>query len=113
MTSPVEAAENAALGRIDPAESLLLAVPICGDRDPFARIHVANRYAGFRYEAMAAAYGADPVEVCRLDAQDVEALAGEIAGSSPIGVDEVTARYLERLTRTAQGNPAGWSQEKK
>ena len=40
-------------------------------------------------------------------------IAGEIAGSSPIGVDEVTARYLERLTRTAQGNQAGWSQEKK
>jgi hypothetical protein len=38
---------------------------------------------------------------------------GEIAGSSPVGVDEVTSRYLERLTRTAQGNPAGWSQEKK
>ena len=40
-------------------------------------------------------------------------IAGEIAGSSPIGVDEGTARYLERLTRTAQGNQAGWSQEKK
>ena len=40
-------------------------------------------------------------------------IAGEIAGSSPVGVDEVTARYLERLTRTAQGNQAGWSQEKK
>ena len=40
-------------------------------------------------------------------------IAGEIAGSSPVGVDEVTARYLERLTQTAQGNPAGWSQEKK
>lgn len=40
-------------------------------------------------------------------------IAGEIAGSSPIGVDEATARYLERLTRTSQGNPAGWSQEKK
>lgn len=39
--------------------------------------------------------------------------AGEIAGSSPIGVDEVTARYLKRLTQTSQGNPAGWSQEKK
>ena len=39
--------------------------------------------------------------------------AGEIAGSSPVAVDEVTARYLERLTQTAQGNPAGWSQEKK
>ena len=34
-------------------------------------------------------------------------IAGEIAGSSPIGVDEVTARYLERLTQTPQGNPAG------
>ena len=40
-------------------------------------------------------------------------IAGEIAGSSPVGVDEVTARYLERLTQTSQGNPAGWSQEKK
>lgn len=40
-------------------------------------------------------------------------IAGEIAGSSPVGVDEVTARYLERLTRTARGNQAGWSQEKK
>ena len=40
-------------------------------------------------------------------------IAGEIAGSSPTGVDEVTARYLERLTQTSQGNPAGWSQEKK
>lgn len=40
-------------------------------------------------------------------------IAGEIAGSSPVGVDEVTARDLRQLTRTAQGNPAGWSQEKK
>ncbi|WP_157789678.1 hypothetical protein [Candidatus Microthrix parvicella] len=34
-------------------------------------------------------------------------------GSSAIGVDEVTARHLERLTQTSQGNPAGWSKEKK
>ena len=47
------------------------------------------------------------------DAVAPSRIAGEIAGSSPVGVDEVTARYLERLTRTAQGNPAGWSQEKK
>ena len=38
--------------------------------------------------------------------------AGEIAGSSPIGVDEVTARYLERLTETARAKRSGWSQEK-
>ena len=47
------------------------------------------------------------------DAVTPPRIAGEIAGSSPVGVDEVTARYLERLTRTAQGNQAGWSQEKK
>ncbi len=47
------------------------------------------------------------------DAVAFARIAGVIAGSSPVGVDEVTARYLERLTRTAQGNPAGWSQEKK
>ena len=47
------------------------------------------------------------------DAVTPPRIAGEIAGSSPTGVDEVTARYLERLTQTAQGNPAGWSQEKK
>ena len=40
-------------------------------------------------------------------------IADEIAGSSPIGVDDVTVRYLERLTQNSQGNPAGWSQEKK
>ena len=40
-------------------------------------------------------------------------IAGVTAGSSPVGVGEVTARYLERLTQTSQGNPAGWSQEKK
>ncbi len=40
-------------------------------------------------------------------------IAREITGSSLVGVDEVTVRYLERLTRTAQGNPAGCSQEKK
>ena len=40
-------------------------------------------------------------------------IVGEVAGSSPVGVDEVTARCLERPTQTSQGNPAGWSQEKK
>ena len=47
------------------------------------------------------------------DAVAFARIAGEIAGSSPVGVDEVTARYLERLTQTPQGNRAGWSQEKK
>jgi hypothetical protein len=47
------------------------------------------------------------------DAVTPPRIAGEIAGSSPTGVDEVTARDLRQLTRTAQGNPAGWSQEKK
>ena len=47
------------------------------------------------------------------DAVAFARIAGEIAGSSPVGVDEVTARDLRQLTRTAQGNPAGWSQEKK
>ena len=47
------------------------------------------------------------------DADAFARIAGVIAGSSPSGVDEVTAWHLERLTQTPQGNPAGWSQEKK
>ena len=43
----------------------------------------------------------------------VARIAGEIARSSPDGADEVAARYLGRLTRTAYGNQVGWSQEKK
>jgi hypothetical protein len=39
-------------------------------------------------------------------------IATELAGyGSPLGVDEVTARYLERQIRTAL-HPAGWSPEK-
>ena len=34
------------------------------------------------------------------DVRVLGAVASEIAGHSPVGVDEVTARYLERLTRT-------------
>ena len=47
------------------------------------------------------------------DAVAPRRIGGVTAGSSPVGVDEVTARYLERLTQTPQGNPAGSSQEKK
>ena len=41
------------------------------------------------------------------DAVAPRRIGGVTAGSSPVGVDEVTARYLERLTQTPQGNPAG------
>lgn len=39
-------------------------------------------------------------------------IASEIAGHSAVGVDEVTARYLERLTRT-DTHPAGRSPQNK
>lgn len=34
-------------------------------------------------------------------------------GSSAIGVDEVTARYFERLTQAARSKRSVWSQENK
>ena len=46
------------------------------------------------------------------DVRVLGAVASEIAGHSPVGVDEVTARYLERLTRTGS-HPAGRSPQNK
>lgn len=46
------------------------------------------------------------------DSRVLTNIASEIAGHSPVGVDEVTARYLERLTRT-DTHPAGRSPQNK
>ena len=46
------------------------------------------------------------------DVRVLGAVASEIAGHSPVGVDEVTARYLERLPRT-DTHPAGRSPQNK
>ena len=82
MTSPVEAAQNAALGRIDRAEPSLLADPFGNDPDPFTRTDAAGRCDEFRYEVASAAGGADPVEACRLATQDAEPLASEMTGAA-------------------------------
>ena len=85
MTSPLEAAENAALGRIDRAKSLLLlvSVPLGDGSDPLTRIDVAGRCEGFRGEVMSAAGEAETLRACRLAIQDAEALASEITGAAP------------------------------
>ncbi|HMS48707.1 hypothetical protein [Candidatus Neomicrothrix sp.] len=84
MTSPLEAAENAALGRIDRAKSLLLMlVPLGDGSDPLTRIDVAGRCEGFRGEVMSAAGEAEAIGACRLATQDAEALASEITGAAP------------------------------
>ena len=84
MTSPVEAAENAALGRIDRAKSLLLVlVPLGDGSDPLTRIDVAGRCEGFRGEVMSSAGEAETIGACRLATQDADALASEITGAAP------------------------------
>ena len=84
MTSPVEAAANAALGRIDRTKSLLLVlVPLGDGSDPLTRIDVAGRCEGFRGEVMSAAGEAEAIGACRLATQDAEALASEITGAAP------------------------------
>ena len=83
MTSPVEAAENAALGRIDRAKSLLLVlVPLGDGSDPLTRIDAADRCEGFRGEVMSAAGEAEPIGACRLATQGAEALASGITGAA-------------------------------
>ena len=80
MTSTV----NAALGRIDRAESLLvMLVPLGDGSDPLTRIDVAGRCEGFRGEVMSAAGEAEPIGACGLATQDAEALAFEITGAAP------------------------------
>jgi hypothetical protein len=84
MTNPVEAAENAALGRIDRAKSLLLMlVPLENGSDPLTRIDVAGRREGFRCEVMPSAGEAETIGACGLATQDAEALAFEITGAAP------------------------------
>ena len=84
MTSPVEAAANAALGRIDRAKSLLLLlVPLGDGSDPFARIDVGGRCEGFRGEVMSSVGEAETIGACRLATQGAEALASEITGAAP------------------------------
>ena len=83
MTSPVEAAEGAALGRIDRAEPLLLVVRLANEPNRLARTHAASQCDGFRDAVMSAAGGANQVEQCRLAAQDTEALATEMTGAAP------------------------------
>ena len=84
MTSLVEAAANAALGRIDRAKSLLLMlVPLGDGSDPLTRIDVADWCDGFRGEVMSAAGEAETLRACRLAIQDAEALASEITGAAP------------------------------
>ena len=84
MTNPVEAAANAALGRIDRAKSLLLMlVPLGDGSDPLTRIDVAGRCEGFRGEVMSSAGEAETIGVCRFATQDAEALASEITGAAP------------------------------
>lgn len=84
MTNPVEAAENAALGRTDRAKSLLLMlVPLGDGSDPLTRIDVAGRCERFRGEVMSSADEAATIGACRLATQDAEALASEITGAAP------------------------------
>ncbi len=84
MTSPVEAAENAELSRIDRAKSLLLVLVPLGDvTDPLTRIDVAGRCEGFRGEVMSSAGEAETIGACRLATQDADALASEITGAAP------------------------------
>ena len=84
MTSPVEAAENAALGRVDRAKSsLVVLVPLGDGSDPSTRIGVAYRRERFRGEVMSAAGEAEPIGACRLATQDAEALASGITGVAP------------------------------
>ena len=83
MTSPVEAAENAALSRIDRAKSLLLMlVPLGDGSDPLTRIDVAGRCEGFRGEVMSAAGEAETLGACGLATQGAEALASGITGAA-------------------------------
>ena len=44
---------------------------------------------------------------------DLILVPGWISHLEMMWEEPALARYLERLTRTAQGNQAGWSQEKK
>ena len=84
MTNPVEAAANAALGRIDRAKSLLLlvSVPLGDGSDPLTRIDVAGRCEGFRGEVMSAAGEAETLGACGLATQGAEALASGITGAA-------------------------------
>ncbi len=83
MTSPVEAAANAALGRIDRTKSLLLVlVPLGDGSDPLTRIDVAGRCEGFRGEVMSAAGEAETLGACGLATQGAEALASGITGAA-------------------------------
>ncbi len=78
MTSPLEAAQDAAPGRIDRVESLLLAVTLANEPNPLGCIDDARRCDGFRYEVMSAAGKADPIWA----AQDAAALASEMTGAA-------------------------------
>lgn len=83
MTSPVEVAENAALGRVDRAKSLLvMLVPLGDGSDPLTRIDVAGRCEGFRGEVMSAAGEAETLGACGLATQGAEALASGITGAA-------------------------------
>ena len=84
MTSPVEAAESAGLGRVDRAKSsLVMLVPLGDGSDPSTRIGVGGRCEGFRGEVMSSAGEAETIGACRLATQDAEALASEITGAAP------------------------------
>lgn len=75
MTSPVEVAENAALGRVDRAKSLLvMLVPLGDGSDPLTRIDVAGRCEGFRGEVMSAAGEAEPIGASGLATQALRRL---------------------------------------
>ena len=83
MTSPVEAAGGAALGRVDRAKSsLLVLVPLGDGSDPLTRIDVAGRCEGFRGEVMSAAGEAETLGACGLATQGAEALASGITGAA-------------------------------
>lgn len=83
MTSPVEAAESAGLGRVDRAKSsLVMLVPLGDGSDPLTRIDAADRCEGFRGEVMSAAGEAEPIGACRLATQGAEALASGITGAA-------------------------------
>jgi hypothetical protein len=111
MTSSVEAAQDAALGPIDRAQPLLLAVRVVGPPTVEAPPTIAARDIGLEMVSHAL-WSSEHGEVTT-DAVASARVAGEVGGFPLVGADEVAARFLGRLTRTAYGNQVGWSQEKK
>jgi hypothetical protein len=81
MSGLVRAAQEAALARIDRAESTVegLYLPDDTDRSPFLRLDALARLDDARDFVMSAGGEVDPIQACRLAASDADGIAERMA----------------------------------